>query len=142
MSRILFATAMVAAAWTLAISGLVAIGDAHAEAAWLKSGPGASAAKAIKLVLPGDPTPTAVKCNNSGGTNPSVTLQWTYSGSTPPRFGIYSAAAPGTANPPSVATTTTSPITIALENSKTVYLSVRAVAGSWLGPRSGEVKVC
>lgn len=141
MSRILFASAAVAAAWTLAIGGLVAVGDAKAEAAWLKNGSGTSAAKAIRLVAPGTPATTAVKCNN-GGTGPSVTLQWTYTGSTPPRFAILSAASPGTANPATVATPTASPFTLPLDDNKAVYLSVRAVAGSWLGARSGEVKVC
>lgn len=142
MSRIVFATAMVAAAWTLAIGGLVAIGDAKAEAAWLKSGPGASAAKAIRLVAPGTPIATA-KCNNGGGTNPSVTLQWTYTGNTPPGFAILSAAAQGSSNTTTFATAATSPVTLPLENNnKTMWLSVRAVAGSWQGPRSGEVKVC
>ncbi|WP_410671673.1 hypothetical protein [Amycolatopsis sp. cmx-4-68] len=136
-----FAAVLVAAAWTTAIGGIAAVGPAKAEAAWLASGPGTAGARALQLVVPDLPVATA-KCNSSGQTNPSVTLQWTYPGSTPPGFGISSAATQGAAAT-MIATAVTSPITISLDkNAKTMWLSVRAVAGTWLGPRSGEVKVC
>ncbi|MGW5714812.1 hypothetical protein ACWEVP_01495 [Amycolatopsis sp. NPDC003865] len=73
MSRIVFATGLVAAAWALAITGLIAVGDARAEAAWLKSGTGDAGAKALQLAAPGSFSVTTVKCN---GSNKSVNISW------------------------------------------------------------------
>ena len=139
-----FAAALVAAAWTTVISGLVAVGAAKAEAAWLKSGSGSAFAAALPLKAPETLTTSNLKCNNRGGTDPSVTVTWTYPIPTlPPQFEVLSSATPNNASPMIAATTTTAmSATIPLSsNNQTVYLSVRSVAGSWR-LRSGEVQAC
>ncbi|MGK3201375.1 hypothetical protein [Amycolatopsis sp. MEPSY49] len=73
MSRIVFATGLVAAAWALAIGGSVAVGDARAEAAWLKDGTGSAGAKALQLAVPASFSVTPAKCN---GNNKSVNIGW------------------------------------------------------------------
>lgn len=142
-SRVTFAAVLVAAAWTTAVSGLVAAGSARAEAAWLKSGTGRATAAAMPLKAPDTPTTSNVKCNRTGGTDPAVTVTWTYPIATlPPQFEVLSSATPNNASPTVSATTTAMSATIPLAtNNQTVYLSVRSVAGSWL-LRSGEVHVC
>lgn len=132
MSRVLIG----AAACTLALTGLVTPG---AEAAWAKSGPGTAAAKAIKLVTPGQPTVTAKSCN---GNNYSISLSWTYdSGGLPPQFEIYSALN-GNVNPSVVGTATTTSVTLTGLATKPAVVSVRASAGTWHSARSGEVAAC
>jgi hypothetical protein len=142
--RVIFAAAMVAVAWTTVISGLVAVGAAKAEAAWLKSGPGTGYAAALPLRAPDTPTTSNLKCNRSGGTDPAVTVTWTYPSTIlPPKFEVLSSATPNNASPTIAATTTTAmSATIPLAgNNQAAYLSVRSVAGSWR-LRSGEVHVC
>ncbi|MGW3958894.1 hypothetical protein ACWED2_03660 [Amycolatopsis sp. NPDC005003] len=143
-TRVVFAAALVAAAWTTVISGLVAVGAAKAEAAWLKSGPGTGYAAALPLRTPNTPTTSNLKCNNSGGTDPTVTVSWTYPNvPPPPGFEVLSSPTANNANPTVVATTTTAmSATFGLSgNNKTAYLSVRSVAGTWR-LRSGEVAIC
>jgi hypothetical protein len=142
--RIVFAAAMVAVAWTTVITGLVAVGTAKAEAAWLKTGPGTGHAAALPLRAPGTPAISNLKCNNSGGTDPSVTVGWTYPIATlPPKFEVLSSPTPNNASPTIVATTTTtmSATFLLSGNNKLAYLSVRSVAGTWR-LRSGEVPIC
>jgi hypothetical protein len=143
-TRVIFAAVLVAAAWTTVISGLVAVGAAKAEAAWQTAGPGTGYAAALPLRAPNTPVTSNLKCNNSGGTDPTVTVSWTYPISTlPPRFEVLSSPAPNNANPAVVATTTTtmSATFLLSSNNKLAYLSVRSVAGSWR-LRSGEVPIC
>jgi hypothetical protein len=135
--RVVFAAAMVAAAWTTVISGLVAAG---AEAAWLKSGPGTGYAAGLKLQTPGQPVLDSARCNNGGG-GPSATLHWTYPAPLPPGFELFTATtAGGTAS--SAGTTTTTSATIPLPGNNKIYVSVRATAGAWKGTRSPEVQAC
>ncbi|HEY3464762.1 MAG TPA: hypothetical protein VGL47_06490 [Amycolatopsis sp.] len=131
MSRVLIG----AAACTLALTGLVTPG---AEAAWVKSGPGTAAAKAIKLVVPGTPTVNAKSCT---GNSYSISLDWSYTGSLPPQFDIYAATNAG--KPPSViATATGTSVTLTGLTAKPAVVSVRASAGTWHSARSGEVAAC
>lgn len=142
--RVAFAAALVAAAWTAAISGVAVVGAAKAEAAWLKTGSGTAFAAAFPLKTPTGFAAPNPKCNNSGGTNPSVTVSWGYPISTLPlKFEVLSSATANNANPAVAATTTTAmSATVTLPgNNKTTFLSVRAVAGNWQ-LRSGEVSVC
>jgi len=142
--RVIFAAAMAAAAWTTVISGLVAVGAARAEAAWLKSGSGSAFAAALPLKAPDTPATSNLKCNRNGGTDPAVTVTWTYPSTIlPPKFEVLSSSTPNNAAPAVAATTTTAlSATITLpSNNQTAYLSVRSVAGSWR-LRSGEVHVC
>ena len=138
MSRVVFATGMVAAAWALAITGLVAVGDAKAEAAWLKTGTGTSAAKAIRLLTPGQPAVTAKTCTGNGY---SISVSWSYSGSLPPLFDIYGAINKNAA-PTVIGTATTTSVTLTGLSAKPAVVSVRASAGSWHGTRSAEVDGC
>ncbi|MBE8525720.1 hypothetical protein ILP97_51005 [Amycolatopsis sp. H6(2020)] len=138
--RVIFAAAMVAAAWTTVISGLVAVGAARAEAAWLKSGSGTGYAAGLRLQTPGQPVVDSARCNNGSG-GPSATLHWSYSATLPPGFELFTATAPG--GPVSTAgTTTTTSATIPLPGNNKVYVSVRATAGTWKGTRSPEVAAC
>ncbi|MEV4053211.1 hypothetical protein AB0J55_18650 [Amycolatopsis sp. NPDC049688] len=138
--RVVFAAAMVAAAWTTVITGLVAVGAAKAEAAWLKSGPGTGYAAGLKLQTPGQPTVDSAKCNSSNG-GPSAQLHWTYPAPLPPGFELFTATAQG--GPVSLAaTSTTTSATIPLPGNNKVYVSVRAAAGAWKGTRSTEVAAC
>ncbi|WP_410586550.1 hypothetical protein [Amycolatopsis sp. lyj-23] len=139
--RVVFAAALVAAAWTTAISGLVAVGAAKAEAAWLKAGPGTGYAAALKLQPPGQPVVDSAKCNSSNG-GPSATLHWSYPVTAlPPGFELLTAT--GAGGPVSTAgTTTTTSATIPLPGNNKVYVSVRATAGAWKGTRSVEVAAC
>jgi len=140
-TRVIFAATLVAAAWTTVISGLVAVGAARAEAAWLKTGPGTASSAALKLLAPGQPVLEAAKCNNSGD-GPTATLHWPYQPALPPGFEVLTSL---TANSPtnSAATTTATSATVPLlSTGKTTYVSVRAVAGAWRGPRSPEVAAC
>ena len=138
--RVIFAAAMVAAAWTTVISGLVAVGAARAEAAWLKSGPGTGYAAAGQLPATGTPVLESAKCNNSGS-GPTALLRWSYPATLPQSFEVLTSL---TANNPTNSTTTTSTSTTIplLSNNKTTYVSVRAVTGAWRGPRSPEVAAC
>ncbi|MDS0139493.1 MULTISPECIES: hypothetical protein [unclassified Amycolatopsis] len=139
--RVVFAAAMVAAAWTTVITGLTAIGAARAEAAWLKSGPGTGYAAGLKLQTPGQPVVDSAKCNNGNGSGPSATLHWTYPTPLPPGFELLTATTAG--GPVSTAgTATTTSATIPLPGNNKVYVSVRATAGSWKGTRSPEVAAC
>ncbi|GHG07141.1 MULTISPECIES: hypothetical protein [Amycolatopsis] len=132
--RVVFAAAMVAAAWTTVISGLAA------EAAWQKPGSGAGYAVAARLQTPGQPVLDDAKCNN-GGSGPTATVHWSYPAPLPPGFELFTATAK---NGPvtSAGTTTTASATVALSSNKTTYVSVRATAGAWRGPRSPEVAAC
>ncbi|EOD65666.1 hypothetical protein H480_25468 [Amycolatopsis vancoresmycina DSM 44592] len=138
-----FAAVLVAASWTTVISGLVAVGAAKAEAAWLKSGAGTASAAALPLKAPDTPTTSNVKCNRSGGTDPTATVTWTYPSTfLPPKFEVLSSTTPNNASPAVAATTTALSATIPLPgNNQAAYLSVRSVAGTWR-LRSGEVRVC
>ncbi len=129
-----FAAVLVAACTTV-ISGL-----GEADAAWLKAGPGTGYAAALKLLSPGTPVLDAIKCNN-GGTGPSATLHWSYPAPLPPGFEVLTSL---TQNSPTNSTAvTTTPATVPLlSNSKPTYVSVRATAGAWRGPRSPEVAAC
>ncbi|MEU4253818.1 hypothetical protein AB0F15_41145 [Amycolatopsis sp. NPDC026612] len=143
-ARVVFAAVLVAAAWTTVISGLVAADAAKAEAAWLKGGSGSAFAAALPLKAPDTPTTSNVKCNRNGGTDPGVTVSWTYPSTIlPPKFEVLYSATPTNASPTVAATTTTAmSATIPLpSNNQIAYLSVRSVAGSWR-LRSGEVHVC
>ncbi|MEQ0560157.1 hypothetical protein ABJI51_13800 [Amycolatopsis sp. NEAU-NG30] len=51
--RVVFAAALVAAAWTTAVGGIIVAGAAKADAAWLKSGPGRGFAAAGMLPATG-----------------------------------------------------------------------------------------
>jgi len=73
MSRLLLGTGMVAAAWALAITSLVFVGDAKADAAWATAGPGNASAKAEQLAAPTSLTVTTIKCT---GSNRAVSLSW------------------------------------------------------------------
>lgn len=139
-----FAAAMVAAAWTTVITGLAAVGAARAEAAWQNSGSGTAFAAALPLKAPDKPATSNVKCNRSGGTDPSATVTWTYPSTIlPPKFEVLSSATPNNASPAVAATTTGAmSATISLPgNNQAAYLSVRAVAASWR-LRSVEVSIC
>lgn len=140
--RVAFTAALVAAAWATAITGVTAAGAAKAEAAWLKTGSGSSFAAAWPLAVPSGPSLSNQKCNNSGN-GPSVTVSWGYPIATlPPKFEVLLSSTANNPNPTVAATTTTAmSATITLPSTKTSYLSVRAVAGSWQ-LRSGEVSVC
>lgn len=139
--RPVFAAAMVAAAWTTVITGLLAAGAAKAEAAWLKSGPGTGYAAAGKLPATGSPVLDTMKCNNGNG-GPTATLHWSYPAAVlPPGFEVLTSLTAG--NPTNSTTTTNTSITVPLlSTSKPTYVSVRAAAGSWRGPRSPEVAAC
>ncbi|WP_206786001.1 hypothetical protein [Amycolatopsis sp. MtRt-6] len=142
--RLVFAAAMVAAAWTTVITGLLAVGAARAEAAWLKSGPGTGYAAAGKLPATGSPVLDSAKCNNSGP-GPTATLHWSYPAAVlSPGFEVLTSLTPGSpaTNTNSTTTTNTSITVPLLSTSKTTYVSVRAAAGSWRGPRSPEVAAC
>ncbi len=134
-NRVVFAALLVAASWTTVISGLVA-----AEAAWQKSAPGSGYAVAGRLQTPDQPVLDDAKCNN-GGTGPTATLHWSSPAPLPPGFELFTASSK---NGPvtSAGTTTATSATIVLPSNKTTYVSVRAVAGAWRGPRSPEVAAC
>ncbi|MET8848964.1 hypothetical protein [Amycolatopsis sp. NPDC004625] len=138
--RVVFAAAMVAAAWTTVITGLVAVGAAKAEAAWLKSGPGTGYAVAGKLQTPDQPILDDAKCNN-GGSGPTATVHWNYPAPLPSGFELFTATSK---NGPvtSAGTTTTTSATVVLPSNKTTYVSVRATTGAWRGSRSPEVAAC
>ncbi|WP_370963027.1 hypothetical protein [Amycolatopsis sp. cg9] len=129
-TRVIFAAALLA---TTAIGG-------QAEAAWLKSGSGTAGAAALRLSTPDKPIVDSAKCNNGGG-SPTATLRWNYPAPLPPGFELLTATAPGgTASVAGTATTTSA--TIPLPGNNKVYVSVRAVAGTWQGARSPEVAAC
>ena len=138
MNRILLGAGMVTAACALAITGLVAVGDAKAEAAWLKTGAGASAAKAVMLAVPGPPAVTAKSCS---GSPYSISLNWGYTGSLPPQFEIYGAINKN-ATPVVIGTSTATAVTLTGLTAKPAVLSVRASAGSWHSVRSTETDGC
>lgn len=139
-NRVVFAAFLVAASWTTVISGLVAVGAARAEAAWLKSGTGTGYAAGLKLQTPSQPVVDSAKCNSSNG-GPSATLHWDYPTPLPPGFELFTATSAG--GPVSTAgTTTTASATIPLPGNNKIYVSVRATAGSWKGTRSPEVLAC
>ncbi|MEV6824714.1 hypothetical protein [Amycolatopsis sp. NPDC051102] len=138
--RVVFAAAMVAAAWTTVISGLVAFGAAKAEAAWQKSGPGNGYALAGTLPATGQPVLDSTKCNNGNG-GPTATLHWTYPATLPQGFEVLTSLTAG--NPTNSTTTTSTSVTVPiLSTSKTTYVSVRAATGAWRGRRSAEVQAC
>lgn len=139
--RVVFAAVLVAAAWTTAVGGIVVAGAAKADAAWLKSGPGRGFAAAGKLPATGVPVLDTFKCNNSGS-GPTATLHWTYPASLPAGFEVLTSLTQNSTNPATTATTATSVTVALLSTSKTTYVSVRATAGAWRGPRSPEVAVC
>ena len=138
--RVAFAAALVAAAWTTAITGIAIVGAARAEAAWLASGPGSGYAEGLRLSTPGNPVLDSAKCNSSGS-GPSATLHWSYPVALPPGFEVLVASTQN-GSTSSAGTTTTTSATVPLPGNKTVYLSVRALAGTWRGTRSGEVAAC
>jgi hypothetical protein len=117
------------------------VGATKAEAAWLKSGPGSGYAVAGKLLTPDQPVLDDAKCNN-GGAGPTATVHWSYPTPLPAGFELFTS--PSKNGPvTSAGTTTTASATIVLPSSnKTTYVSVRAVAGAWRGPRSAEVAAC
>ncbi|ADJ46225.1 hypothetical protein AMES_4400 [Amycolatopsis mediterranei S699] len=138
--RIAFAAVLVVAAWTTVISGLVAVGAAKAEAAWLKPGPGTGYAAGLKLQTPGQPVVESARCNNGSG-GPSATLHWSYPTPLPPGFELFTATTSG--GPVTTAgTATTTSATIPLPSNNKVYVSVRATAGTWKGTRSPEAQAC
>jgi hypothetical protein len=138
--RVVFAAAMVAAAWTTVISGLVAVGAAKAEAAWLKSGPGTGYASAETLPAIAKPVLDGMKCNNGNG-GPTATLHWSYPAASPPGFEVLTSLTAG--SPTNSTTTTSTSITVPiLSTSRPTYVSVRAAIGAWRGPRSPEVAAC
>ena len=141
--RVALAATMVAAAWATAIGGVPLVGAAKAEAAWLRTGNGSSFAAALPLAAPTGFSAPNPRCNNSGG-GPSVTVSWGYPSTIPlpPKFEVLISSTANDPNATVAATTTTAmTATITLPNTKTSYLSVRAVAGSWR-LRSAEVSVC
>jgi hypothetical protein len=139
--RVVFAAAMVAVAWTTVISGLVAVGAAKAEAAWLKTGPGKGYAAGLQLQTPEQPIVDSAKCNNGNGSSPSAKLHWSYPTPLPPGFELFTATTLG--GPVTTAgTATTTSATIPLPSNNKVYVSVRATAGTWKGTRSPEVQAC
>lgn len=137
MSRIVFATATVAAAWALALGGLVTIGDAKAEAKWLKDGTGSASARALQLAAPGSFSVTPVKCN---GSNKSVTISWSaVTGAA--TYEIHATDLSG-GNGQAVATTTgTGPAAYVLPY-KPAVLTVRGLNGKWRGPVSQSATGC
>ncbi|MET9001016.1 hypothetical protein [Amycolatopsis sp. NPDC004169] len=140
-NRVVFAAVLVAASWTTVISGLVAVGAARAEAAWLKSGSGSGYAAGLQLQTPDQPVLDSAKCNNGNGSGPSAKLHWSYPAPLPPGFELFTATTQG--GPASLAgTATTNSATIPLPGNNKVYVSVRATAGSWKGTRSPEVAAC
>lgn len=139
MSRILLATGMVAAAWALAITGLVAAGDATAEAAWLKSGPGSGFARADALPAPTGVGLSNTNCNNG---NPRTSLSWTN-----PAAGLWTGLEV-VATPSATSTAVTvlgTPSGTSLTNVqlpyRPAYLSVRTVRNTWRG-KSAVVVAC
>ncbi|WP_372666163.1 hypothetical protein [Amycolatopsis kentuckyensis] len=140
MSRIVFATGLVAAGWALAIGGLVAVGDARAEAAWLKSGPGTGFARADALPAPTAVTLTGTVCNNG---NPRTSISWTN-----PAAGLWTglevvATPSATSTAVTVLGTTTAgtSLTNVQLPYRPAYLSVRTVRNSWRG-KSPVVVAC
>jgi hypothetical protein len=138
----LLSTGMVAAAWALAITGLVLVGDAKADAAWAKTGPGTASAKADQL-----PVPTALTANpNCNSGNPKASFSWTAAASSALWSGYDIVAAPDAAS--TVLTviqtprqgTTASGVQLPYTPA---YVSVRtvSVSGTWRG-RSAGVVVC
>jgi hypothetical protein len=139
-NRVVFAAVLVAASWTTVISGLVAVGAARAEAAWLKSGPGTGYAVAGTLPDIAKPALSNPKCNNSGS-GPTATLTWTYPATLPQGFEVLTSLTQN--SPTNSMTTTNTTITVPLlSNNRTTYVSVRAALGAWRGPRSPEVAAC
>jgi len=139
MSRVVFATSLVAAAWALAISGLVAVGDAKAEAAWLKNGPGSGFARADALPAPTGVSLTNTVCNNG---NPRTSISWAN-----PAAGLWTGLEV-VATPSSTSTAVTvlgTPSGTSLTNVqlpyRPAYLSVRTVRNSWRG-KSPVVVAC
>lgn len=142
MSRIALGTGMIVAAWSLAITSLVFVGDARAEAAWQKSGPGTGFAKADQLPVPTALAPSP-NCNSG---NPKASFTWTAATTSPLWSGYDLVAAPS-------ATSTTLTVIQAPKQGTSAsnvqlpytpaYVSVRtvAVSGTWRG-RSTEVVVC
>lgn len=137
--RVAFAAVLVAAAWSTAITGLTLVGAAKAEAAWLKSGPGTAAARALTLTTPGTPVVETAKCNNSPP-GYTATIHWAYTATPVPGFEVLVAATANSTNP-TVYSNVTSPTTVVVPG-KNSYLSVRAAIGAWRSPRSTEVTVC
>ncbi len=139
VSRIGFATGLLAAAWAPAIGGLVAVGDARAEAAWLKSGPGSGFARAGALPAPTAVTLAGTVCNNG---NPRTSISWTN-----PAAGLWTGlevvATPSSAGTAvTVLGTTTSGTSLSVQLPyRPAYLSVRTVRNSWRG-KSPVVVAC
>ena len=128
--RVIFAAAMVAAAWTTVISGLVAVGAARAEAAWQTTSPGSATAKATAL-----PAPTGLNITNSNcAGNPKVSLTWTN-----PATGIWSGVDVVAA--PTATSTTFTVIGTSSGSSMNnaplpytpAYISVRTIRNNWRG---------
>ncbi len=138
MSRVLLGTGMVVAAWALAVTGLVFAGDAEADAAWLKSGPGSAGAKAIRLGTPSQPVVDSTVC--SGGNGYSITLHWSSTGDFPPAFEVF--AAPKNGNSTLIATTANTSVSVSNLGSKPAVVSVRATAGTWRSAFSPEANGC
>jgi len=139
MSRLLLGAGMVAAAWALAITGLIFVGDAEAGAAWAKTGPGSAAAKAIRIGTPGKPTVSSTVCTGNGPY--SISLQWSPTLDSPPTYEIF-AAANKNATPVLIGTTTEPSANLTNVTTKPSLVSVRATAGTWRSSLSLEANGC
>lgn len=134
MSRILFATAVAAA---LAVGGLVAVGDAQAEAAWLKSGAGNAGAKALQLAVPGSFSVTPAKCN---GSNKSVNISWAaVTGAL--SYEVYATNSAG-GNGQVLTTTTATGLTSYDLPYKPALITVRGLNNKWRGQATTAATGC
>jgi hypothetical protein len=136
-TRVVFAAAMVAAAWTTVITGLVAVGATKAEAAWLKSGPGSAYGRGFTLAAPRTFSVTTVKCN---GNNQQVSMSWSaVTGAV--TYQIYATASDGT-NGQVLTTTTATTLTGYTLPYKPAVITVQGLNNNWRGPASAPATGC
>lgn len=133
-----FAAVLVATAWTTAITGITLVGAAKAEAAWLKSGPGTAAARALTLTAPSSFTVTTIRCTGNG--NRQVSMAWSaVTGAA--NYEIYATTTTGTNG--QVLTTTAATTIASLDLPyRPAVITVRGLNTNWRGVASDPATGC